>query len=123
MHGLRTELHPAALRPRPPPPHHLTLFPCVQVGAALSEVYWRPGNSAAFLDLVQQLTGAPLTADAWVAELQVGGGWVWVQVWVWGAGGGGGGRGEVCRGCVDGCRVCGQLAVDRTSQQGLFQSM
>lgn len=42
----------------------------VQVGKDLEEVYWRPGNGAAFLDLVQQLTGQPLSADAWVAQLQ-----------------------------------------------------
>jgi hypothetical protein len=38
-------------------------------GADLARVYWAPGNGAAFLDLVQQLTGAPLTGDAWVASL------------------------------------------------------
>lgn len=43
---------------------------CPQVGRDLSEVYWAPGNGAAFLDLVAQLTGRPLAADAWVAELQ-----------------------------------------------------
>lgn len=41
-----------------------------QVGKDLEEVYWRPGNGAAFLDLVQQLTGQPLTADAWVEQLR-----------------------------------------------------
>eukprot|EP00877_Chromochloris_zofingiensis_P006150 jgi/Chrzof1/1789/Cz10g21060.t1 len=40
-----------------------------KVGEALTNVYWRPGNGAMFLDLVQQLTGAPLSADAWVARL------------------------------------------------------
>ncbi len=34
------------------------------------QVYWRPGNGASFLDLVQKLTGEPLTGDAWVAALQ-----------------------------------------------------
>lgn len=33
-------------------------------------MYWKPGNSAAFLDLVEKLTGAPLSADAWVANLK-----------------------------------------------------
>ena len=33
-------------------------------------MYWRPGNGASFLDLVEQLTGSPLTGDAWVAALQ-----------------------------------------------------
>lgn len=42
----------------------------VQVGQDLEEVYWRPGNGAAFLDLVQQLTGEALTADAWVSKLK-----------------------------------------------------
>eukprot|EP00878_Enallax_costatus_P001069 GHUV01001206.1.p1 GENE.GHUV01001206.1~~GHUV01001206.1.p1 ORF type:complete len:671 (+),score=225.42 GHUV01001206.1:78-2090(+) len=42
-----------------------------QVGADLTSVYWRPGNWAMFLDLVQQLTGKPLVADAWVAKLKV----------------------------------------------------
>lgn len=41
-----------------------------KVGEELAEVYWRPGNSEMFLDLVQKLTGQPLTADAWVAELE-----------------------------------------------------
>lgn len=41
-----------------------------QVGKDLTDVYWRPGNGAMFLDLVQQLTGKPLAADAWVARLQ-----------------------------------------------------
>jgi Zn-dependent oligopeptidase len=41
-----------------------------RVGAALRTAYWAPGNGAAFLDLVSGLTGAPLAADAWVAELQ-----------------------------------------------------
>ena len=41
-----------------------------QVGRDLTEVYWRPGNTEPFLGLVQRLTGAPLSADAWVAQLQ-----------------------------------------------------
>ena len=40
-----------------------------RIGADLARVYWAPGNGAAFLDLVQQLTGAPLSGDAWVASL------------------------------------------------------
>ncbi|CAK0829101.1 unnamed protein product [Prorocentrum cordatum] len=39
------------------------------VGPALAEGYWRPGNSAAFLDLVEGLTGKPLTGDAWQRKL------------------------------------------------------
>jgi hypothetical protein len=32
-----------------------------EVGKQLTDVYWRPGNSEMFLDLVQRLTGKPLT--------------------------------------------------------------
>eukprot|EP00879_Flechtneria_rotunda_P029429 GHRR01031834.1.p1 GENE.GHRR01031834.1~~GHRR01031834.1.p1 ORF type:complete len:136 (+),score=27.46 GHRR01031834.1:367-774(+) len=42
-----------------------------QVGADLTSCYWRPGNGSLFLDLVRQLTGKPLAADAWVARLQL----------------------------------------------------
>jgi hypothetical protein len=42
-----------------------------RVGADLTRAYWRPGNGASFLDLVAGLTGAPLSGDAWVSELQV----------------------------------------------------
>ncbi len=41
-----------------------------QVGKDLEEIYWRPGNGAAFLELVQQLTAEPLSADAWVSSLK-----------------------------------------------------
>ncbi|GBF88826.1 oligoendopeptidase f [Raphidocelis subcapitata] len=41
------------------------------VGAALTRAYWTPGNSAMFLDLVEGLTGRPLSGDAWVARLQL----------------------------------------------------
>jgi hypothetical protein len=41
------------------------------VGRDLTSVYWEPGNGAAFLDLVQQLTSKPLSADAWVARLRL----------------------------------------------------
>lgn len=34
------------------------------------QTYWLPGNSEGFLDLVQKLTGKPLSADAWVNKLQ-----------------------------------------------------
>ncbi|GFR51274.1 hypothetical protein Agub_g13582 [Astrephomene gubernaculifera] len=40
------------------------------IGKDLTEVYWRPGNGAPFLDLVSQLTGRQLAADDWVHELQ-----------------------------------------------------
>lgn len=39
------------------------------MGKDLEETYWRPGNGAAFLELVQQLTAEPLSADAWVSRL------------------------------------------------------
>lgn len=42
----------------------------MQVGQDVEEVYWRPGNGAAFLDLVHQLTGEALTANAWVSKLK-----------------------------------------------------
>ena len=41
------------------------------VGAALEKCYWRSGNSAMFLDLVKGLTGAELSADAWVDRLRL----------------------------------------------------
>ena len=41
-----------------------------EVGKDLAEVYWSPGNSAQFLDLVQKLTGAPLSSASWVAKLR-----------------------------------------------------
>lgn len=40
-----------------------------KVGEDLAEAYWRPGNGAPFLELVEKLTGKPLSADAWVEEL------------------------------------------------------
>jgi len=40
------------------------------VGAVLSESYWKPGNSAMFLDLVERLTEQPLSGDAWVCKLK-----------------------------------------------------
>ncbi len=41
-----------------------------RIGADLASSYWRPGNGASFLSLVEGLTGAPLAGDAWVAHLQ-----------------------------------------------------
>jgi len=40
-----------------------------KVGADLASVYWAPGNSEAFMDLVEKLTGKPLAADDWVGRL------------------------------------------------------
>ena len=42
-----------------------------QVGQALTKQYWRCGNSEAFLNLVEGLTGKPLTGEAWLADLKV----------------------------------------------------
>lgn len=39
------------------------------VGPTLEKAYWEPGNSAAFLDLVHELTGKPLTGEPWVKDL------------------------------------------------------
>jgi len=41
-----------------------------EVGALLATGYWHDGNTVPFLDMVQRLTGAPLTAEAWVEELE-----------------------------------------------------
>eukprot|EP00444_Apocalathium_aciculiferum_P040251 CAMPEP_0183536888 /NCGR_PEP_ID=MMETSP0371-20130417/28553_1 /TAXON_ID=268820 /ORGANISM="Peridinium aciculiferum, Strain PAER-2" /LENGTH=340 /DNA_ID=CAMNT_0025737537 /DNA_START=58 /DNA_END=1080 /DNA_ORIENTATION=- len=40
------------------------------IGPALTEKYWVPGNSAMFLDLVEGLTGKPLSGEAWVSHLK-----------------------------------------------------
>lgn len=40
------------------------------IGRDLTEVYWKPGNSENFLDLVEKLTKEPLTSQAWVEKLQ-----------------------------------------------------
>ncbi|MCA9751967.1 MAG: peptidase M3 [Gemmatimonadetes bacterium] len=39
------------------------------IGRDLSEIYWRPGNSRGFLDLVAEMTGEPFSADALVEEV------------------------------------------------------
>ena len=53
--------------------HFLTKYGTIvdnpSVGADLAESYWKSGNSEMFLNLVEGLTGKPLRADAWVAEL------------------------------------------------------
>ena len=41
-----------------------------KVGPTLAKSYWQPGNSEPFLSLVKNLTGSPLTGDAWVNELK-----------------------------------------------------
>lgn len=40
------------------------------VGPTLTEVMWNPGNSRPFLELVEELTGQPLSCDAWVKSLE-----------------------------------------------------
>ena len=52
--------------------HFLRQGPIVdnpEVGRRLREAYWDAGNSAMYLDLVEGLTGAPLTGAAWIAHL------------------------------------------------------
>jgi hypothetical protein len=52
--------------------HFLAQAPIVDnpaVGRALTAVYWRPGNSESFLDLVNTLTSKPLTGAAWIDSL------------------------------------------------------
>lgn len=39
------------------------------IGQDLAEIYWRPGNSKGFLDLVKEMTGRPFSADAQVEEV------------------------------------------------------
>ena len=39
------------------------------VGRDLAEIYWRPGNSRSFLDLVRAMTGRPFSADALVDDV------------------------------------------------------
>ncbi|KAL7522935.1 hypothetical protein ACHAWX_007671 [Stephanocyclus meneghinianus] len=41
-----------------------------KVGPTITEAYWKPGNSEPFLDLVQNLTGSPLTGQAWINMLK-----------------------------------------------------
>lgn len=41
----------------------------LRVGEELTNAYWKPGNSKPFLDLVEEMTGKPLTSKAWVNEL------------------------------------------------------
>ncbi|KAG2444565.1 hypothetical protein HXX76_001310 [Chlamydomonas incerta] len=40
------------------------------IGKELCEGYWRPGNGAMFLDLVEKVTHKPLAADDWVHDLE-----------------------------------------------------
>lgn len=49
---------------------HGSLTDNPNIGPELAEVMWKPGNSEAFLDLVDRLTGNPLSSDAWVAALR-----------------------------------------------------
>ena len=36
------------------------------IGRELAQTYWAPGNSRTFLDMVETMTGKPLSADALV---------------------------------------------------------
>ena len=40
-----------------------------KVGPTLTKAYWECGNSRPFLEIVRELTGKDLTADAWIAVL------------------------------------------------------
>ncbi|KAJ9446281.1 Oligopeptidase A [Diplonema papillatum] len=55
--------------------HFLTTYGKIvddpRIGKDLAEIYWKPGNSEDFLDLVKKMTGKPLSADAWVEDLQL----------------------------------------------------
>ena len=46
-----------------------TLTDNEKIGADLTNVYWKAGNSEQFLDLVENLTGAPLGPDALVSTI------------------------------------------------------
>lgn len=48
--------------------HDLTDRP--EVGALLSGGYWKPGNTVPYLTMVERVTGEPLSAEAWVDELE-----------------------------------------------------
>ena len=41
-----------------------------KIGPSLTKSYWQPGNSEPFLSLVENMTGAPITGQAWVNELK-----------------------------------------------------
>lgn len=41
-----------------------------KVGEVLTENYWRCGNAEMFFDLVERLTGKPLTGDDWIKVLE-----------------------------------------------------
>ena len=41
-----------------------------KIGPTLTDAYWKVGNSKPFLSLVENLTGAPLTGQAWVSDLK-----------------------------------------------------
>jgi hypothetical protein len=43
-----------------------------EVGAWLTQGYFLAGNTRGFLPLVEELTGSPLSADAWVSDLETG---------------------------------------------------
>jgi hypothetical protein len=48
--------------------HDITDRP--EVGALLSGGYWKAGNTIPYLKMVERVTGEPLSADAWVEELE-----------------------------------------------------
>ncbi len=48
---------------------HGTIVDNPAVGRELAEVYWAPGNSRGFLELVREMTGRPFSADALSREI------------------------------------------------------
>ncbi|KAJ3288312.1 hypothetical protein HDU79_004958 [Rhizoclosmatium sp. JEL0117] len=41
-----------------------------EIGKDLKNIYWQPGNSRMFLDLVHEMTGSELSGDAWIEMLE-----------------------------------------------------
>lgn len=41
-----------------------------EIGAMMSAGYWKDGNTVPYLKMVERVTGEPLSAEAWVEELE-----------------------------------------------------
>ncbi|KAI9353858.1 oligoendopeptidase [Obelidium mucronatum] len=41
-----------------------------KIGADLKKIYWQPGNSRMFLDLIKEMTGSELSGDAWIEMME-----------------------------------------------------
>ncbi len=48
---------------------HGSLVDNPAIGRDLAEIYWKPGNSRGFLELVEEMTGSPFAADALVESV------------------------------------------------------